>query len=224
MGTPQVTSLCDTSAFSVKNVASHSLSTRTASAQPKILENVSVLFVDMRGYSCLASQQGTLEQHQFLHHVYSRFDSIIESHRVQRVKTNGDQYIAAAGIHAAHESRKDEIAALRICHAAVELLIAFNQLAKALPFALGLRIGIASGEVVIAPIGQTSTAPDLFGLPMILAARLEQFCHTNQILVCERTHLATRSFLPSRTAIDAELKGLGRQRFFQLDLQTLMRR
>jgi guanylate cyclase len=49
-----------------------------------------------------------------------------------------------------------------------------------------LKMGIAHGSVTAGFIGYLRPSFDLWGQPMITAARLEQFCPPGTLLMCER--------------------------------------
>lgn len=189
---------------------------------PQIYHNVSVLFVDMRGYSTFANQLSLLEQHAFLHKIYCVFDAVMQSYCIQRLKTNGDQYIATAGTLPIDDSM--ECPAIRICRAALKLQRYFSPLVNTQASSISLRTGIATGEVAIAPLGHCTSPPDFCGLPMIMASRLEQRCQDNHILVCKKTYQLARQQLRFSAELTAELKGLGNQRFYHLKQHSKMRR
>ena len=66
--------------------------------EPKLYENVSVLFTDIVGFT---EKSASLEP-QFLinelNDIFTGFDNIIENHSSERIKTIGDAYMAVCGL------------------------------------------------------------------------------------------------------------------------------
>lgn len=62
------------------------------------LETVSVLFADLRGYTGLSERFDDEEVVALLNNLYLQFDDIAMRYGVEKIKTNGDEYMAATGV------------------------------------------------------------------------------------------------------------------------------
>ena len=179
-------------------------------AQIDYCNNVSVLFIDMSCYSDYAITQ-SLDRHvALLHQAYTRFDQILSKHGIIRVKTNGDQYIAAIGIPCTEAEKSNgqfrqlslHQQSLQLCYAAIAIHKSFAQICEKFVFNSHLKMGIASGDVTAGVIGKLRPSFDLWGEPMIIASRLEQLCSKNNILLCPKTYKLLQG-----SAIQAEFNG-----------------
>ena len=145
-------------------------------------QQITVLFADMSGFTDLCVKQTTLDTVRFLDEVYSGFDRIGQQYGMEKIKTNGDQYIAVAGL-----SNASENAAIRVCRYAMAIRKFFAQVDVYRSNPLGLRIGIASGSAVSGVIGRNIFCFDIWGDAVNKAALLERNAKNNAILVCDAT-------------------------------------
>jgi adenylate cyclase len=65
-------------------------------------EEVTVLFPDLVGFTSLATQTAPSALIQLLDQVLSAFDELADLHGVEKIKTTGDAYMAAAGVPFPH--------------------------------------------------------------------------------------------------------------------------
>ncbi|MDM7860576.1 adenylate/guanylate cyclase domain-containing protein [Alteromonas sp. ASW11-36] len=192
----------------------------TQQPKPQHYSPVSVLFFDMRGYTEFAANRDSLAQIQMLDAVYRRFDEICAMYGIERIKTNGDQYIAAAGVPLTYtiEHNNDYSPAVAICLAARQMEVEFRAIANRFGFDSLSRIGIASGKVIAGIIGLFKPCYDLWGLPMLLASRLESNCVAGHINICETTYLSINQQLHCELVGRMELQGLGTRVVYSLTL------
>lgn len=165
-------------------------------AQTQHYRNVSVLFIDMSCYSEFAASQPIHKHVDLLHHAYTVFDQILSDKGVVRIKTNGDQYIAAIGIPLTatensatnFKPERPDQRAFQLCDAAKSIQKEFAEVCLAFEFKSQLKMGIASGNVTAGFIGNLRPTFDVWGEPMIIAARLEKHCPGNDIILCPNTN------------------------------------
>ncbi|MEL6925187.1 MAG: adenylate/guanylate cyclase domain-containing protein, partial [Bacteroidota bacterium] len=79
-------------------------------------DNVSVLFSDFKNFSRLANKLSPVELVSELDYCFRHFDRIIEKYRLEKIKTIGDAYMCAGGLH----TRTNEHL-VRIISAALEM-------------------------------------------------------------------------------------------------------
>ncbi len=119
-------------------------------------DSVSVLFSDIVGFTPLAESLSPEEMVEWLNDVYSAFDVLVQEHGVEKIRTIGDGYMAAAGVPFERED-----------HARALVILALDMKAHSLPPIHGhradFRIGISSGSVVGGVIGTYKFQYDIWG-------------------------------------------------------------
>ena len=61
-------------------------------------DSASILFADVVGFTALSSNMSPVELVELLNEIFSHFDSLAEKYGLEKIKTIGDCYMAAAGI------------------------------------------------------------------------------------------------------------------------------
>ncbi|MFT4583646.1 MAG: class 3 adenylate cyclase [Gammaproteobacteria bacterium] len=163
------------------------------------VDSCSVLFADIVGFTQIASRLSAEELVALLNSVFSQFDSLAETHGVEKIKTIGDGYMAACGLP---EPQPD--------HAQRTLCLALDMLSTIDKFDdLEVRIGINSGPVLAGIIGHSRIAFDLWGETVNLASRME----SHGMRGCVQVTQTTYDLLGERHDFDAgreiEVKGKG---------------
>ena len=164
----------------------------------------SVLFADIVGFTPFSSSLPPGELVRLLDMLFNRFDDLCEEHRIEKIKTIGDAYMAVAGIPRQNPGHASSI---------VELAFAMQRAATDVsphwPAPLALRIGIASGPVVAGVIGHKKFAYDLWGDTVNTASRMESHGLPNRIQVPESTYQLLRDHYAFGDAHKVEVKGKG---------------
>ena len=144
-------------------------------------EEVSVLFADLIGFTPIAERLPAEEVVVLLDEIFSGFDELVAQHGLEKIKTIGDGYLAAAGIPTPRVDHAE---------AAARLALAMRQALAELRTVSGLtlRIGIDSGPVVAGVIGRTKFGYDIWGDTVNTASRMESHAAPGTIQVTERTH------------------------------------
>jgi guanylate cyclase len=180
---------------------------RIAEAYPE----TTVLFADIAGFTPWAQQTDPALVVSLLDDLFSRFDTIAVEHGIEKIKTVGDAYMAAAG---APQPRPDH------AEAAVEfgrgILSEVDDWRRANKVDLQVRVGIASGSVVGGVIGRRRILFDLWGDTVNTAARMESSGVPGRIHVAA----STRELLKGHDRFherQIEIKGLGRMTTFLLE-------
>lgn len=166
-------------------------------------EEVSILFADIVGFSPIAAKLPPSDLVRRLDGMFSRFDLLTEQHRVEKIKTIGDAYMAACGIPEPAADHADRIVAL-----GKSML---QSLRDAPPDhdRFRVRIGIHSGPVVAGLIGRLRFVYDVWGETVNIASRLESQGVADRIQISEATRRALHRqwTLEPRCALD--LRGIG---------------
>ncbi|MCK9379662.1 MAG: hypothetical protein M0P95_01200 [Sulfuritalea sp.] len=131
-------------------------------------EEVTVLFADIVGFTPLSARKTPQALVQMLDRIFSEFDTLAETHGLEKIKTIGDAYMAAAGLP---ERRADHApAAARMAQGMLE---AVTRIAAETGEALAVRIGLHSGPVVAGVIGTKKFSYDMWGDTVNTASRME---------------------------------------------------
>jgi len=165
--------------------------------------NVSVLFADLAGLTSLSTQVDPNEIVVLLNKIFSAFDNLAERYGLEKIKTIGDCYMAAAGLPVSKPDHAEATAEM-----ALDMLRIIED-PRYTDRPLNLRIGINSGPVVARVIGKRKFIYDLWGDTVNTANRMETYGLPNQIHVSDATFelLKNKYQLEPREEIDVAGKG-----------------
>lgn len=182
------------------------LKTAPGEAISDSFHEASILFADISGFVPLARRLGASETVNLLNAVVTEFDGLAERHGVEKIKTIGDAYMAAAGVP---EPANDHLE--RLARMALAMLDVMDRIRHERGIDLNIRIGLASGPVMAGVIGRHKFSYDIWGDAVNLAARLESLSHPGRIHICPkcRNRLEEHFHFESRGTI--EIKGVGQQ-------------
>jgi class 3 adenylate cyclase len=163
-----------------------------------------------------------------LNELIADLDERGNNHGLERLNCFGEQYITSCGLT---RTRIDHCK--RAIDFALESLDVVRTIDRKHGFSLTLAIGIHTGEVTAAVLGEREFHYDIWGEPLRLAARLQREAGSNQILVTGTVHERIADLFPFETgkaiALDgstvpvwilgkSSLQGLIRELTFGLDL------
>jgi adenylate cyclase len=182
--------------------------------KPRFFDSASVIFIDFTGFTRIvetmepASVIDQLDQH------FTRFDDIIARHRLEKLKTIGDAYLAVGGVPEPNRSHPMDAA---LC--ALEILDHLNRLNRQreklhLPAWLA-RIGINTGPVIAGVVGKHKFTYDIWGNTVNVAERVEAAGVPGRISISEATwqHIKGRFETEARGAVEVKHKGLVNMHF-----------
>jgi adenylate cyclase len=166
-------------------------------------DQVSILFADIVNFTPMSALLTPVGLVELLNEVFSYFDTLVEKYGLEKIKTIGDCYMAAAGIP---RSRPDHAHVLtRMALEAQEYFTQQQYQGRNLAF----RIGINSGPVVAGVIGYMKFAYDLWGDAVNTASRMESHGVGGKIQITRATYeLIKNEFIcESRGMINVKGKG-----------------
>jgi len=143
-------------------------------------ESVSVLFMDLVGFTPLSSIAPPKQLVYILDTIFQKADEVVERFGLEKIKTIGDGYLAVANVTKSLENHQKATAL-----AALELLKTMKEFNVTISSDLGntdwtkdmneiqVRIGIHTGEVVAGVISKKKMTFDLWGDAVNVASRME---------------------------------------------------
>jgi class 3 adenylate cyclase len=166
-------------------------------------EEVSIIFADLVGFSAVAAQTPASDLVRRLDRIFSAFDGLAEEHGVEKIKTIGDAYMAAAGVPHACADHAD-----RVMRLAWSMLGAMEASDPG-PVPFRLRIGVHTGPVVAGLIGRRRFVYDVWGETVNIASRLESHGAPGTIQISQATFGLLTERWDTAPAGAVDLKGMG---------------
>ena len=156
-------------------------------AEARTFESVSVIFTDFKDFTKVAESLDAKSLVKEIDYVFKKFDEIITKHNIEKIKTIGDAYMAAAGLPIENKTH-----AVDMVSAALEILETIEEIKtdrknKGLPF-FEIRIGIHTGPVVAGIVGTKKFAYDIWGDAVNVASRMESSSEAGKINISGSTY------------------------------------
>lgn len=165
------------------------------------VHNAVVIFCDLSNYQCLAEQYGDMMCTGIVEALFSQFDNIASEFQLIPLKTNGDQYIAVGfccnnslvepSLYYAYQDEPG-ITFKEVANHAIEFAMKTRDQVSSNTLLVStscqLRVGIASGALLMGFSSRISVGFDIWGSTVNKAAMLEQFTAPNTIAICDTTY------------------------------------
>ena len=170
-------------------------------------DDASILFADIAGFTERAADTPPCDLVAFLDRIYTTFDTLVDRHGLEKVKTTGDSYMVVSGIPL---PRTDHVQAL--ADLALDMAGATAGLTDPLGRAVAMRIGLAAGPVVAGVVGSSRFFYDVWGDAVNVASRMETTDQVGRIQVPEDIYLRLKDdfVLEERGSVAIKGKGLMR--------------
>jgi class 3 adenylate cyclase len=186
---------------------------RKSSAQDLMYKApMTVVFMDIVNSTSYMKKFGEQASIELFNTIFAAFDDTIRQSGCLRIKTNGDQYIFVTEL----KQGRHEAKVCKSLNLIKELYVIFDNLAAQTP--LGLRCGVATGEVSAGVVNLKSPSFDVWGQSVVVASRLEKSCTPMHIHCDKHTYeLAQERFFFSKPAV-WNFKGLGQTMTYHMSL------
>ena len=177
--------------------------------EAKRFDSVSVLFTDFKGFTKYSEKLSPEEVVKSIDFYFSKFDTIVEKHGLEKIKTIGDAYMCAGGLPfpTKDHTYKITLAALEIAEFVKETM----DVDASEKTNFDIRIGINTGSVVAGVVGTTKFAYDIWGDTVNVASRMESSGEIGKVNISEDTYRLLKEYkdleFQSRGAIEAKGKG-----------------
>jgi class 3 adenylate cyclase len=156
-------------------------------ASTRKFELVSVMFLDIQGFTEIAGLIDPDVLVKRLDEFFLKVDKIIGKYHLEKIKTLGDGYMCAGGVPEPNRTNPVEVIL-----AAFEIIEFMNEFefdkAKTNHLNWGLRIGIHSGPVIAGVIGDKKLSYDIWGVTVNNASRMESNGFIGRINISAATH------------------------------------
>jgi len=177
--------------------------------QPRFFDSATVIFIDFTGFTRLVESMAPANVIDQLDQHFTRFDDIMAGHRLEKLKTIGDAYLAVGGVPEPNRTHALDaaLAGLRI----LDQLAKLNRQREKLRLPpWQVRIGINTGPVIAGVVGKHKFTYDIWGNTVNTAQRVEAAGAPNRIGIAESTwqHIKARFDTESRGPVEVKHQGL----------------
>lgn len=157
------------------------------SSEAQLYDEVTVLFTDFKGFTSVAEMLSPKELVAEIHHCFMAFDHIMEKYGIEKIKTIGDAYMAAAGLPVINKTNP-----IDVVNAGLEIRdfmarYAVERLSKGMSI-FEIRVGIHTGPVVAGIVGVKKFQYDIWGDTVNTASRMESSGRPGMINISETTY------------------------------------
>jgi len=178
----------------------------------KKYEAVTVLFTDFKGFTSYSEKLSPEALVETVGFYFSKFDAIIEKYGLEKIKTIGDAYMCAGGLH---DNTKEH--AHRMVAAAFEIAAFVEETKKdvaASEMTFDIRIGINTGPVVAGVVGTKKFAYDIWGDAVNVASRMESMSEPGRINISENTYTLIKEDAECEYRGKIEVKNRGMMKMY----------
>ena len=191
----------------LQNVLPHTIAERLKVASQRIADHfaaASILFADVADFTPLAQRLSPADMVGVLDRLFTRFDELVERQGLEKIKTIGDCYMAAAGVPdpCPDHARRAALVALEMQEVLATSTVAGQP-------GVELRIGINSGPVVAGVIGTNRFLYDLWGDAVNTASRMESHGTPGEIQITRATYELLQDEFICRRRGTIPVKGKG---------------
>jgi class 3 adenylate cyclase len=158
-------------------------------SNPIMIPRATAIFMDFVGFTRITQEMGPHELVSILNEHFTNFDQIFVKHKVEKLKTIGDGYMAVGGLPEPNNSHPLDVAL-----AAMSVISYMKEKNKENSIKWKLRIGIHTGPMVAGIIGETKFSYDVWGSSVNLCSRLETASMPDCINVSEEFMEFTKDF------------------------------
>ena len=179
----------------------------------KKYSNVAVLFADIVGFTKLSDSLSAEELVIMLNTLFTRFDMQVSASGIEKIKTIGDSYMAAAGVTSDDNMENSR----KMINLGLKFFGELENFNASSPIKLQIRIGINTGNLVAGVIGKTKFIYDIWGDTVNVASRMESTGIPGKIHVTESVYEDTKGLFKYSEVHDVEVKGKGIMKTYFID-------
>jgi len=174
--------------------------------------DVTVLVADIVGFTRMTEELSPVETVKILNDVFSIFDDMADKYRVEKIKTIGDAYMAAAGLQTGAQIHYADA----VAHMALEMQQKMEEYRRRSGERIEIRIGIGTGPVVAGVIGKKKFIYDMWGDTVNVAFRVAGDASAGAVQVDLMTYRRLQHRFRFEEIPEVDIKGKGRMQIFRL--------
>lgn len=179
--------------------AARELKTR-GEVEPRRFDNVAVLFCDIVGFTAYCDKHPPEEVVAHLQSLVDRFETITADHRMEKIKTIGDAFMATAGLLVPCDNP-----VLSSVRCGLEMAEATRQLNPDWK----VSVGIHCGALVAGIVGHRQFLFDVWGDTVNVAARMSEHGRAGAITMTHSAWLQVQEACHGKSLGMVEVKGKG---------------
>lgn len=166
--------------------------------------SVTIVFADIVDFTRLSTVLKPNELVTKLNQIFSRFDKLVDTYSLEKIKTIGDAYMVACGLPEPRENHVKVAAEF-----ALRMQDELRNIEDEKGGVFNMRIGIHSGPAVAGVIGTRKFAYDVWGDTVNTASRMESHGVPGEIQVSEDTYRLLKDAFTFEERGAVEIKGKG---------------
>ncbi|MBL7684300.1 MAG: tetratricopeptide repeat protein [Flavipsychrobacter sp.] len=169
------------------------------------LPEVSVLFVDMVGFTKYTSETDPKKVVNMLNEIFTIFDDIAGKYKMEKIKTIGDCYMAVAGAPIAMQNHTEAAANM-----ALEIKSMITSIRENFGDHIDFRVGLDCGPAIGGVLGKRKFVYDIWGDTVNTASRMESSGAAGEIHCTSNFKTATDKLFvfTARELMQIKSKGL----------------
>ena len=179
-------------------------------ADARAFDTATVLFTDFKGFTSMSEQLGAQELVAEIDHCFKGLDAIVEKYQVEKIKTIGDAYMAAAGLPDPNASSATDIVLAALAMRDFIAQRHIDRTTTGMP-AFEMRVGLHTGPVIAGIVGVKKFAYDIWGDTVNTAARMESSGEPGRVNISSSTFALVKDTpglrFESRGLVQAKGKG-----------------
>ena len=182
-------------------------------AEARHYDRVTVLFTDFKGFTELSARLSPAELVNEIDECFKAFDLIAEKHRIEKIKTVGDSFMAAGGLPVPNSTHAENVV-----NAALEMRDFMERRnAAGSGHSMGVRIGVHTGPVVAGIVGLKKFQYDIWGDTVNTASRMESSGEVGRVNVSQTTYELVQEKFECSFRGEVEAKGKGKVPMYFVD-------
>lgn len=202
----------------LRNVIPDSMATElleTGEASARAFKVVSVLFTDFVGFTKIADRTNPTDLVKKLDIYFRKFDEIVFSNNLEKIKTIGDAYMCAGGVPVRNNTNPIDtcIAGLQIQDYMQSLKLEAKDGGEE---CWSLRLGINTGEVIAGVIGSKRLAYDVWGATVNHAQRMEMMGKPGEVTISKNTFVHIEPYFECIYLGRIETKSKGKMEMYRV--------
>lgn len=153
----------------------------------RAFDQVTVLFTDIKEFTMISEQLSATELVAEINVCFQAFDEITSQFKIEKIKTIGDAYLAAGGLHL---PRKTEPKNVVLAALAMQKFVQERRIVNKQRGVIGfeMRCGIHTGPVVAGIVGIKKFQYDIWGDTVNTASRIESNGEVGKVNISQLTY------------------------------------